>query len=192
MNMMSSSMEFNKDIQLENVGRRIHGCANLTGGSSTLVVFDKLETAEAALRSLRASGFDMNNLSVVAKEFYDGEPQPGCYRLDGEIISWSRKGVFWGWVLGLLFGSAFIFIPGIGPVMAGGPIVGWLIEAFETSLFVGGLSALGAALLSRGLNKDQVIKAENALKSSKQLLVVHGAESEIRKVKTILDTGERL
>jgi hypothetical protein len=189
---MSNSVELNKNIELERNGRRTNSRANLIGGGSALVVFDKLEAAEAALRSLRSAGFDMNNLSVVAKEFYDGEPQPGCYKLDGEIISWSRKGVFWGWLLGLLFGSAFIFVPGIGPVMAGGPIVGWLIEAFETSLFVGGLSALGAALISRGISEDQVHMSEQALKASRLLLVVHGAESEIRKVKAILDTGERL
>jgi uncharacterized membrane protein len=189
--MMSNSINLKKDIELEKKERSSSASTDLVGGEAALVVFEKLSAAEAALRVLKASGFDMNNLVVVAKEVYDREQKHRIYRLDGAIISWTRKGVFWGWVMGLLFGSALVVMPPNGPIVAGGPIVCWLTCAFESSLFVGAIGALGAALVSRRLNEEQLFKAEPALKGKSSSLV-HAAETKIKKVKTTLYTGEQL
>ncbi len=91
-----------------------------------------------------------------------------------------------GWIWGLLFGSAAFAIPGIGPILAAGPLVAWIVAGLEGAVVVGGVSALGAALMSIGIPKDSVIKYETALTTDKFLLIVHGAPNEVEKAKNII------
>jgi len=51
---------------------------------------------------------------------------------------WGKLGAFWGGFWGLLFGSAFFFIPGVGPLLFAGPIVSYIIGALEGGVVVGG------------------------------------------------------
>jgi len=37
------------------------------------------------------------------------------------MMYWGKMGAFWGGFWGLLFGSAFFAIPGVGPVLVAGP-----------------------------------------------------------------------
>ena len=43
-------------------------------------------------------------------------------------------------------GAGFFVIPSIGPLLAFGPLVSWIIGAMEGAVVVGGLSARGAGL----------------------------------------------
>jgi hypothetical protein len=87
---------------------------------------------------------------------------------------------------GLLFGSAFFVIPGLGPVIVGGPMVAWIVGALETAVVTGGLTAIGGALLSIGIPKDSIIQYETALKSHKFILLINGTVQEVEKAKDIL------
>jgi hypothetical protein len=86
----------------------------------------------------------------------------------------------------LLFGAAFFVIPGIGPLLVAGPLVGWIVGALEGAAVFGGLSVVGAALYGMGIPKDSVINYEVALKTDKFLLMVHGTASDVEKAKEIL------
>jgi len=88
---------------------------------------------------------------------------------------WGKLGAFWGGLWGILFGAAFFWIPGIGPLVVAGPLVSAIVGALEGAVAVGGLSALGAGLYSIGIPKDSIIKYESSVKSDKFLLVVHGS-----------------
>jgi hypothetical protein len=87
-----------------------------------------------------------------------------------------------------LFGSAFFMIPGLGPILAAGPVVAWIVAALEGAAVVGGVSALGAGLYSMGIPKDSIVKYEAALKTDQFLLIVHGTASEVAKAKDIIET----
>jgi predicted alpha/beta-hydrolase family hydrolase len=100
---------------------------------------------------------------------------------------WGKMGAFWGAFWGILFGSAFFMIPGIGPVVMGGPIVSAIVGGLEGAITIGGLSALGAGLYSIGIPKDSVIKYETAIKSDKYLVIAHGTADEVAKAKEIMD-----
>ncbi len=99
-----------------------------------------------------------------------------------------KTGAFWGGFWGLLFGSAFFMIPGLGPILAAGPVVAWIIGALESAVVVGGVSALGAGLYSVGIPKDSVVKYEAALKTDQYLVIVHGTATEVAKAKDIIET----
>jgi hypothetical protein len=106
---------------------------------------------------------------------------------------WGSVGAFWGGFWGLLFGSAAFAIPGLGPILVAGPLVSWVVAGLEGAVVVGGVSALGAGLVSIGIPKDSVIKYEVALKTDKYLLIVHGALDAVYNAQLVLGvsgTGE--
>jgi hypothetical protein len=159
-----------------------------SNNNSIVAIFTQHTEAEQAIKDLQKSGFDMKKLSIVGKGYHSEEHVVGYYNLGDRASAWGSTGAFWGWIWGCLFGSALLFIPGIGPVMVGGPVVSWLIGALETSAIVGGCSVLGAALVNVGIPKDSVLKYETALKVDKFLVVAHGTADEIARAKSILDS----
>jgi hypothetical protein len=103
---------------------------------------------------------------------------------------WGKWGAFWGGFWGLLFGSAFFWVPGIGPLLVGGPLVAWIVAGLENAVIVGGLSALGAGLYSLGIPKDSIVTYDAAVKAGKYLVVAHGTAAEAAKAKGILNTSK--
>lgn len=144
--------------------------------------------AEAAVKKLERSGFDMKRLSIVGKDYHSEDHVVGYYNTGDRMKAWGKMGAFWGGLWGILFGAAFFVIPGIGPIVVAGPFVSALVGALEGAVVVGGLSALGAGLVSIGIPKDSVIKYETALKADKFLLVAHGTGEEVAKAEGILKT----
>jgi hypothetical protein len=156
--------------------------------SAVVGVYDSHTKAEASIKELQRSGFDMKKLSIVGKDYHTEEHVIGYYNAGDRMKVWGKLGAFWGVLWGLLFGSAFFFIPGIGPIMVFGPLVGWIVAALEGAVVVGGLSALGAGLYSIGIPKDSIVKYETALKSDKFLVIAHGTADEVARAKSILET----
>jgi hypothetical protein len=154
--------------------------------SSAVGLFGNHQDAESAVKELQRSGYDMKKLSIVAKDYHTEENVVGYYNTGDRMATWGKYGLFWGWIWGLVMGSAFFVIPGLGPIMVGGPLVSWLIGALETAVVVGGIGALGGALGSMGIPKDSVLRYEAALKADKFLLIVHGTVQEVEKAKGIL------
>ena len=158
--------------------------------NSAVGLFDSHTHAEAAVKELQRSGLDIRKLSIVGKDYHTDEHVVGYYNAGDRMKYWGKQGAFWGGLWGLLFGSAFFFIPGIGPLVVAGPLVSWIIGALEGAAVVGGLSALGAGLYSIGIPKDSILKYETALKSGKFVLIFHGSTEEVEKARQILDRAK--
>ena len=158
--------------------------------SAAVGVFTSHQDAENAVKELQKAGYKMNKLSVVGKDYHSEENVIGYYNTGDRMATWGKFGLFWGWIWGLLFGSAFFLIPGIGPVMVGGPLVSWILGALEMSVVTGGLTAVGGALASIGIPKDSVIRYETALKADKFVLIIHGTLKEVEDAKNILLTNK--
>jgi uncharacterized membrane protein len=146
--------------------------------------------AEDAVKKLERGGFDMKKLSIVGKDYHSEDHVVGYYNTGDRMKAWGKMGAFWGGLWGLLFGAAFFFIPGIGPIVVAGPFVSALVGALEGAVVVGGLSALGAGLVGMGIPKDSVVKYETALKADKFLLVAHGTKDEVAKAADIIKTTD--
>jgi len=146
--------------------------------------------AEAAVKELQQAGFDMKRLSIVGKDYHTDQHVVGYYNTGDRMKYWGKLGAFWGGLWGLLFGSAFFWVPGIGPLLVAGPLAAAIVGGLEGAVVVGGLSALGAGLYSIGIPKDSVVKYETAIKSDKYLLVAHGTSDEVRKAADILEASD--
>jgi len=157
---------------------------------SVVAVFHTHPEAEQAVKELQRAGVDMHTLSIAAKDVHTDEQVVGYYNAGDRMKRWGKIGAFWGGFWGLLFGSAFFAIPGIGPVLVAGPLVAWIVGALEGAVVVGGLSAVGAGLYGLGIPKDSIVKYELDLKTDKYLLLVHGTASEVEKAREILATTQ--
>ncbi|MGA3143601.1 MAG: general stress protein [Verrucomicrobiota bacterium] len=155
--------------------------------NSIVAIYPSHTAAEAAIKELQQSGFDMKKLSIVGRDEHTDEHVVGYYNAGDRMKYWGKLGAFWGGFWGLLFGSGFFLIPGIGPLLVAGPLVSWIVGALEGAVVVGGLSALGAGLYSLGIPKDSILRYEKALKTGKYVLIVHGSMDETTRAKEILD-----
>ena len=159
----------------------------MSENNSVVALFASHSQAEEAVRELQKDGFDMKKLSIVGKDYHTDEHVIGYYNAGDRVMYWGTLGAFWGGLWGMLFGSAFFLVPGIGPLLVAGPLAMWIVGALEGAIAVGGLSALGAALVSIGIPEDSVLEYEANLKAGKFLLIVHATPQEVRRAKDCLD-----
>ena len=160
----------------------------MTDTDAVVGVYDNHSAAEAAVKELQKSGFDMKKLSIVGKDYHADEQVIGYYNSGDRMKYWGKWGAFWGGLWGLLFGAAFFWVPAIGPVLVGGPLVAWIVGGLEDALVVGGLSAIGAGLYSIGIPKDSIVAYETAIKAGHYLVVAHGTAAEAAGARTVLST----
>jgi uncharacterized membrane protein len=156
--------------------------------NAVVAVYDTHIGAEQAVKELQRAGIDMRTLSIVGKDPHTDEHVVGYYNTGDRMKYWGKTGAFWGGFWGLLFGAAFFAIPGIGPVLAAGPVVTWIVGALEGAAVFGGLSAIGAGLYGMGIPRDSIVRYELALKTDKFLLMVHGTASEVERARDIIET----
>jgi uncharacterized membrane protein len=156
--------------------------------NSVVAIFKTHVEAEGAIKELQKSGFDMKKLSIVGRDRHTEEHVIGYYNAGERMKYWGALGAFWGGLWGLLFGAAFFWIPGLGPVVIGGPLVSWIVAALEGAAVVAGLSAVGAGLYSIGIPKDSILKYEREIANDRYLVVAHGTNEEVGQAKNILDT----
>jgi uncharacterized membrane protein len=155
--------------------------------STVVAAYDSHDKAEEAVHELEKSGFDMQALSIVGKDFRTEEDVVGYYNTGDRMKAWGKTGAFWGGLWGLLFGSAFFFVPGIGPLFVAGPLVGWIVGALEGAVVFGSLSALGAGLYSIGIPKDSVIEYEAQVRAGRFLVIAHGGHDQLDRMKAALE-----
>jgi uncharacterized membrane protein len=158
----------------------------MTATPSIVAIFNSHTEAEAAIKELQRSHFDLKKLSIVGRNYHSDENVVGYYTAGDRMKYWGTNGAFWGGVWGMLFGSAFFMVPGIGPLVMAGPLISMIVGGLEGAAVVGGMSALGAGLYSMGIPKDSILQYESALKADKFLLVAHGTSNEIALAKDVL------
>jgi hypothetical protein len=160
--------------------------STITKNNAVVAIYKSHTGAEAAIKELQQSGFDMKQLSIVGRDYHTDENVIGYYNAGDRMKYWGKLGAFWGGFWGLLFGSAFFLIPGVGPLLVAGPLVGWIVGALEGAVVVGGLSAIGAGLYSIGIPKDSILKYETALKIGKYVVIAHGSAEETSHAREII------
>jgi hypothetical protein len=142
--------------------------------NSVVATYSLHSDAENAVNLLKKGDFDIRKLAIVGQGYHTEDQVVGYYTTGDRMKHWGKNGAFWGGLWGMLVGSAFFLIPGVGPVLVAGSAVAWIVGALESAVVVGGLSALGAGLYGMGIPKDSALKYESSIKAGKFLLIVHG------------------
>lgn len=154
--------------------------------NSVVAVYRQHTDAENAINLLKKGDFNIKKLAIVGQGYHTEDQVVGYYTTGDRMKHWGKRGAFWGGLWGMLVGSAFFLIPGVGPVLVAGSAVGWIVGALESAAVVGGLSALGAGLFSLGIPKDSALKYESSVKAGKFVLIAHGTPEEAEAARRIL------
>lgn len=156
-------------------------------------VFANRREAEDALHELRNSGFDMDTVSVVAKDADRNEEIAGVdvkdrvgNKADEGAVAGAVTGGTVGGIGGLLVGLGALAIPGIGPVM----LAGAAATAVATALSGGAIGALAGtlvgALVGLGIPEERARVYNQRLSQGEYLIFVDGTEAEIHRAEAIL------
>lgn len=162
---------------------------NTTKTDIAVAVYELHTQAESAVKALQRAGFDMKKISIIGKDYQTEEHVVGFLNAGDRAMIFGKLGAFWGGLMGLLFGSALLFVPVVGHVIILGPLAATLFGGLEGAILVGGVSALTGALTGIGIPKDSVLRYEHALKANKFMLIVHGDANEIKRAHELLKTS---
>jgi len=152
-----------------------------------IAVVEDHQQAQAAVDALCEAGFDKKRISVVGKDHPSDQHVHGYWTTGDEVKFWGVQGAFWGGIIGTLAGAGVFFVPGIGPLMVGGPLVSMMVGGLEGSAGLAGIEAVFAGLLHLGLSKDGLVLYEKELKAGKIFVLVHGNTSDVLRAQDILN-----
>ena len=136
--------------------------------------------AETIVNDLRANGFWNNNISVLfpnAKITRDFAHEKNTKAPEGAIAGVGAGGVLGG-TIGLLAGLGALMIPGIGPIIAAGPVVAMLTGA-AAGATVGGVAG---ALIGLGIPEIEAKQYEGEIRGGNILISVHAENADERAI----------
>jgi hypothetical protein len=130
--------------------------------------YDNLQTAYAVANDLISAGYSRNDISVVAndaKNEYAPYTEASYVDTTDDVAKGAGIGAAIGGLGGLLVGLGALAIPGVGPVIAAGPLLAALTGAgvgAVTGGIVGALVDMGipdeeAHIYSEGLRRGHVL-----------------------------------
>ncbi len=67
---------------------------------AAVAIYNTHSEAEAAVKQLQQSGFDMKKLSIVGRDYHSEEHVVGYYNTGDRMKAWGKSGAFWGGVWG--------------------------------------------------------------------------------------------
>jgi len=160
-------------------------------GKNTAVfgIYKSAAQAERAVDIIAAQGFSQNDLSVLLPDNESTKAfahEKNTKAPEGTTTGVTTGGIVGG-TLGLLAGIGALAIPGLGPFIAAGPIMGAL-----AGLGVGGaVGGIIGALVGMGIPEYEAKRYEGRLREGGVLLSVHcNTSDEISKAKHLLtETG---
>jgi hypothetical protein len=161
---------------------------------SAIGIYSTATQAEVGVDMLITKGFNSAGVSVLLPERPNNQPAtrggeaaalptPQTTKAgSASAVGATAGGALFG-ALALLAGAGALAIPGVGPLIAAGPLVAGL-----AGLGLGGaVGGLGGALVGRGLPADEAKRYLNQIEVGHTLLVVDCATpAEVLKAKDIL------
>lgn len=154
---------------------------------SIVATFGDHREADAAVKALAASGFELRRLSVVGKGYHTSETATGFYNTGDRIRFWGSRGAFWGGLWGLFMGGMYATVPLVGGVVLLGHLAAAGVAAIEGAVTLGGTGALVAALTSLGIPEDSIVTYETDVASDGFLVMAHGTAGEMDRARLILE-----
>jgi uncharacterized protein (TIGR02271 family) len=146
--------------------------------------FRNRRDADAAFENLVDRGFSRDDISIMGRGV---EGKPGLAD-DGERDHVSAgEGAAAGGIVGLLLGAAAMLIPGIGPIVAVGPITAALAGAVTggvTGTVVGGIAG---ALIHSGVPEHEARYYEDRVREGGVLVSVRTDDAQYDDAVTILE-----
>ena len=149
-------------------------------GQSVVAIYDSLAAAEGAMLVLKHSGVPSEQISLVAKQVKGSGPEEAALDMGDRAESDAATGAGIGGLVGLLAGAPLLAIPGVGLILAAGPIATAL-----TGAIVGGF--LGS-MQGWGVQSDRVEDYEAKVRAGDVLVIVTGPPRDVAQAVRLLQT----
>lgn len=133
--------------------------------------------AIAAIEDLQREGYRSEDISVISKDKQETEnivAETGTHAEEGAATGALTGGVLGG-LGGVLAGIGALAIPGIGPIVAAGPIVAGLTGAAAGA----GVGGLAGALIGMGIPEDDAREYETHFNEGRILVLVDDNRSGV-------------
>jgi hypothetical protein len=145
-------------------------------GTSVFCIAASNRQAETIVDQLRQEGFQSDDISVLFPDrlgTHDFAHINNTKAPEG-IATGFGTGFAIGGALGWLAGIGAIAIPGLGPMIAAGPIM----AALSGAALGGSLGGIGGALIGLGIPEFEAKRYEGKIKDGNILISVHTENSE--------------
>jgi hypothetical protein len=154
--------------------------------NSVVAVYPHMDRAEEAVQALQKGGFPVNQVSIIAKDLGTEKKVHGFVTSCDVAKSAAGTGAWLGGIFGLLVGAAFLWVPGVGPLVVAGSLTSALLAGVEGAVAGAAVSGVLGWLSALGISKQHILKYEESVKAGKYLVIAHGTAEEVTKAKQIL------
>ncbi|MDF2669652.1 MAG: low temperature-induced protein [Paenibacillus sp.] len=152
-------------------------------GKKIVGVFHTEQEAVQAIEGLKRQGYTSDEISVVGRNRDDIEAvteETGTKAPEGTVAGMATGGVLGG-VTGLLAGIGLLAIPGVGPILAAGPIA-----ATITGMAVGaGAGGVVGGLIGLGIPEEEARQYNDYVNDGRILVMV---DSDVDRNRSVYDT----
>ncbi len=159
-------------------------------GRTVVGVYRTEAEANSAVVRLIEAGYSRDDISVIAKDPERFTHLTTVEEVAGDTTEGATTGALTGGAIGglggLLLGLGALAIPGIGPIIAAGPIAGLIGGA----LAGGAVGGLIGALVNLGLSDEEAQSYEQNLKDGDILVVVKSDNERFDRVHDIFNSPE--
>ena len=149
-------------------------------------VFATHDSAELAVKAMIEAGVAANHVSIITKNLESTEQVQGFITTSDGATAGASSGAWWGGLLGLLFGVAVLWIPGVGPIVAAGTLTAALLGALEGAAIGTASGVLVGALVGYGFSQDKALKLQSLVIKGDFVVVVQGSRTEVRTAYDVL------
>lgn len=136
----------------------------------TVGYYDTEQEAIAAIEDLKRQGYRSEDISIISKNktgIDNVSTETGADVAGGAAAGLAAGGALGG-IGGILLGLGALAIPGVGPIVAAGPIATGL-----TGLAAGGsIGGLAGAFVGMGLSAEEAERYDEEFKAGKILVIV--------------------
>jgi hypothetical protein len=154
---------------------------------SVIAVFRSMEQAEDAVQKLSEAKFPVNQISIIAKNLHSEKQVHGYVTACDVSKRAASAGAWVGGLFGILVGAAFLWLPGVGPVIIGGSLAAMLAGGVEGALAGAAVSGIFGLLAGWGVSKQHILKYQEEVKAGNYLVIAHGTPEEVNQARAVLD-----
>lgn len=153
---------------------------------SVLALFNTFTDAQQAVETVVNSGVDRSDVSMIANDAGGNyQVYKGDYKEGDATASGAVGGAAVGGTIGLLAGLGALAIPGIGPVVAAGPLLSALLGA-GVGAATGGLAG---ALVDTGVSQEDAHNYSEGVRRGGTLISVTTSDEHADTVANLLNSS---
>jgi hypothetical protein len=156
---------------------------------AVIAVYPDHGSMERALRRLHDDGFEMHDVSVVGRVF-EATELPADVVTTGDLAGVSAElGAVAGLLCGLAIGTAFLVLPGFGPVLIAGSLSATLAGGVEGALVGAVIGGLGGALVEWGITSAHMQIYETHVNEGRFLVIARTHPDGVEYTQWVLAPG---